>query len=123
MTDIERVRELCKEKKIPVSQLEKALGFSNGYLNPKKAKTISYQRMMQIAAFLDVPVSRIFMGPIKASNEKPASVSADGLNDKLNSLSPELREQFVRFLALAKADPERAARYLAFAAQELEAQK
>lgn len=123
MTDIERVRELCKEKKIPVSQLEKALGFSNGYLNPKKAKTISYQRMMQIAAFLDVPISRIFMGPIKANNEKPASVSADGLNDKLNSLSPELREQFVRFLALAKADPERATRYLAFAVQELEAQK
>ena len=44
----------------------------------------------------------------------------DGLAEKLSKLSPALRKQFVRFLALAKEDPERAARFLEFAAQELE---
>lgn len=62
MTDIERVRELCKSKGVPVSALEKALGFSNGYLNPKKAKTISYTRLMQIAAYFNVPISDLMIG-------------------------------------------------------------
>lgn len=62
MTDIERVRELCKSKGVPVSALEKALGFSNGYLNPKKAKTISYTRLMQIAAYFNVPISDLMVG-------------------------------------------------------------
>ena len=29
------VREICRQRKIPVSTLEKACGFSNGYLNPR----------------------------------------------------------------------------------------
>jgi hypothetical protein len=78
---------------------------------------------MQIAAFLDVPVSRIFMGPIKANNEKPASVSADGIIDKIIALDPDMRELFVRILAAAKEDPERVKRYLEFLAQELESQR
>lgn len=52
--------------------------------------------------------------------KNPASVDADGIDDKLSKLSPALREQFVRFLALAKEDPDKAARFLEFAAQELE---
>lgn len=62
MTDIERVREICKSKGIPVHALEKALGFSNGYLNPKKAKSISYPRLMKIAAYLNVPISVLIYG-------------------------------------------------------------
>ena len=62
MTAIERVRELCKAKGVPYSALEKALGFSNGYLNPKKAKTISYARLTQIAAYFNVPISDLIYG-------------------------------------------------------------
>lgn len=55
---------------------------------------------------------------------KTASPQADGvLMSKLTALSPVLREQFVRFLALAKEDPDKAARFLEFAAQELEDRK
>lgn len=45
MNHIERVREICKAKGIPVSRLEQDLGFGNGYLNPKKAQSISYARL------------------------------------------------------------------------------
>ena len=91
MTDIERVRELCKTKGVPVSALEKFLNRAfrltgstwnkpfiytrnliqrypfecqsrfSGYLNPKKAKTISYARLMQIAAYFNVPISDLIM--------------------------------------------------------------
>lgn len=54
---------------------------------------------------------------------KTASPQADGVLSKLTALSPALREQLVRFLALAKEDPDRAARFLEFAAKELESQR
>ena len=118
MNHIERVREICKAKGIPVSRLEQDLGFGNGYLNPKKAQSISYARLSKIAAYLDMTVDEMLDEKID-----PAGSIADGAEDKLMALSPELREQFVRFLGLAKANPEKVTRFLAFVNQELESQK
>ena len=58
-TMVERVRAICKAKGIPVSQLEKDLGYANGYLNPKKAETIRIDRVAEIAQYLGVPLSDI----------------------------------------------------------------
>lgn len=58
-TTIERIREICKERGIAISSLEKALGYSNGYLNPKKAKDVSGSRLVEIAEYLGVSVSRL----------------------------------------------------------------
>ena len=33
MNSVERVRQICKSKKIPISKLEKDLGYSNGYIS------------------------------------------------------------------------------------------
>jgi transcriptional regulator with XRE-family HTH domain len=58
-TTIERIREICKERGIAISSLEKALGYSNGYLNPKKAKDVSGSRLVEIAEYLGVSVSKL----------------------------------------------------------------
>lgn len=68
------IRELCRQRKLPVSTLERALGFSNGYLNPKKLKKLPYDRAVQIAEYLNVPVECLLTG----QKEKPATVSGDG---------------------------------------------
>lgn len=60
---VQYVRDLCKERNIAISQLEKDCGFSNGYLNPKKMSKISYERAVIIAEYLKVPVSDILEGP------------------------------------------------------------
>lgn len=36
MNCVERVKQICKERKIPISKLEKDLGFSNGYVGQLK---------------------------------------------------------------------------------------
>lgn len=60
MSDVEIVRRICEDRKIPVSVLEKACGFSNGYLNPKKApKRIPYDRAVSICQFLKIPLSAL----------------------------------------------------------------
>ena len=60
---VQFVRDLCKERNIAVSQLEKDCGFSNGYLNPKKMAKISYDRAVIIAGYLKVSVTDILEGP------------------------------------------------------------
>ena len=52
-TGIDYVRLLCKERNISISKLEKDLGFSNGYLNPKKLKKVPYDRAVMIADYLN----------------------------------------------------------------------
>lgn len=60
---VQYVRDLCKERKIAISQLEKDCGFANGYLNPKKMTKITYDRALIIAEYLSVPVETILSGP------------------------------------------------------------
>ena len=58
MTDIERIRQICREKNIPIATLERDLGFSNGSLNPKY-QSIASNRLPLIANYLHVPVERL----------------------------------------------------------------
>ncbi len=60
MSDVEKVRKLCSDRGVSVHTLEMACGFSNGYLNPKKApKRIPYDRAVLICQFLKVPLSML----------------------------------------------------------------
>ena len=56
---VEYVRSFCKEKNVAISKLESDLGFSNGYLNPKKLTKIPYDRALLIANYLGAELSRI----------------------------------------------------------------
>lgn len=66
---VELVRNLCKEQGIPICRLEKDCGFSNGYLNHKRMSKLPYDRALQIAEYLDVPVELILTG--KESTPRP----------------------------------------------------
>lgn len=55
-TIVEKIREVCRLKKIPVAQLERDLHYGNGYLNPKKAKKVGSDRLKEIAGYLGVSV-------------------------------------------------------------------
>lgn len=60
---VQYVRDLCKERKIAISQLEKDCGFANGYLNPKKMSKIPYDRAVIIAGYLGITANEILNGP------------------------------------------------------------
>jgi len=120
MTIIERIREICKERKLPVSKLEKELGYGNGYLNPKKISAIPSDRLVEIANYLNIPVSEITVGIIK----NPAAKTGNGAKiGKLFSLDDEGRRLFESFLELAEENPDTAKRFLEFAVQELRSGK
>jgi len=59
MTGVEYVREICRQKGITIRKLELDLGFSNGYLNPKKTKKIPYDKAKQISDYLHVDINPV----------------------------------------------------------------
>lgn len=65
---VQYVRDVCESQNISISRLEKDCGFSNGYLNPKKMKKISYDRAVIIAKYLNISADSILNGPGKENS-------------------------------------------------------
>lgn len=55
MTTVERILEICEERHIPVSRVERQLGFSNGYIKKVKNGNMSADRLQLIADYFGLP--------------------------------------------------------------------
>lgn len=104
---VQFVRDICQQRRIPVSTLEKACGFSNGYLNPKKMTKIPYDRAVIIGKYLNVSVSRILTG--KETGEfadAPRSVSDEEIKFALfggdGEITDAMYEEVKKFAAFVK---------------------
>jgi transcriptional regulator with XRE-family HTH domain len=62
MNSVERVRQLCKERKIPVYRLEKDLGYANGYINQLRKGVFPADRLLEIANYFSVSVDFLMTG-------------------------------------------------------------
>lgn len=62
MNSVERVKALCKERKIPVSKLERDLGFANGYIGQLKKGSFPDERLIRIADYLNVSLEYLTSG-------------------------------------------------------------
>ena len=49
MNCVERVKAICKERKIPISKLESDLKFSNGYIGQLRKGVFPADRLAKIA--------------------------------------------------------------------------
>ena len=103
------VRNVCKEKGISVSSLEKQCGFSNGYLNPKKMQKIPYDRALKISKVLGITVEEI-MG----QKEKLPADEDQELNELLERLKnrKECRMLFQLAKDATKEDVEQAVKII-----------
>lgn len=59
------MKEICKERKIPISKLEANLGFSNGYVGQLKKGVFPADRLAKIASYLDVTTDYLLTGEDK----------------------------------------------------------
>lgn len=81
LNSVQLVRDLCKERNIPIAKLEKDCGFSNGYLNPKKMSKIQYDRAIVIAEYLGVSADLILTGKNEVKNAPTVSGERDVLDE------------------------------------------
>lgn len=80
MITYEVIANLCKERHIAITALEKELGFSNGSISRlKKGGSMTFKRLQKVADYFNVSVDT-FTNP---ENTKPQSID---LNDEINRL-------------------------------------
>ena len=59
MNSVELVKQICKEREIPISKLERDCVFSNGYIRSLRRGSIPYEKMKTISNYLQVPMERL----------------------------------------------------------------
>lgn len=72
MTPVDRVKKLCRERRIPISRLEKDLGFANAYISQIKTGNFRSDRLVAIAEYLGVSTEYLLTGTPK--DEKEANI-------------------------------------------------
>lgn len=69
MNSVERVKTICRERKIPISRLERDLGYANGYIGQLRKGVLPDDRLIEISKYLNVSVDYLLTGIQK---EKPS---------------------------------------------------
>ena len=69
MNSVERVKTICKDRKIPISKLERDLGYSNGYIGQLRKSTFPNDRLKEIAEYLEVSIDYLMTGKEKEGGE------------------------------------------------------
>ena len=104
---VEYVRNLCQQRRIPISTLERECGFSNGYLNPKKLTRLPYDRAVVIAQYLGITPEQILTGETeKAPEGKGRSVSDEDIKFALfggdGEITDAMYDEVKKFAAFIK---------------------
>lgn len=68
MDSVERVKQICKKRKIPISKLERELNFANGYIGQLKKGSFPSDRLLKIAEYLNVPYELLLNGEEKTES-------------------------------------------------------
>jgi len=76
MSTVDRVKKLCKEKRIPISRLERECRFSNGYINGLTKGSIPDDRLRLIAEYLGVSTDYLMYGEEQPSYYKDPETAA-----------------------------------------------
>lgn len=93
MTSVERVKAMCKDRKIAISKLEKELGFSNGYIGQLRKGVFPDDRLRMIADYFGVSVEYLMTG--NENGEKSSELTARDERDiakDLDRIMGEIRK-------------------------------
>lgn len=109
MNGVDRVKAICKERKIPISKLERDLGYANGYIGQLRKGVFPSDRLMEIAEYLSVSHTYILTGEENKkapTNSGERSVSDDDIKFALfgggSEITDEMFDEVKRFAAYIK---------------------
>lgn len=71
MNMVEKVKEICKERKIAISKLEKDCGFANGYIRNLRGEKLPADRLDIVEKYLNVPHSTFIDAEYRKNDLKP----------------------------------------------------
>lgn len=94
MNSVELVKNICKERKIPISRLEIDCGFSNGYIRKLKEGKFPSDRIQIIANYLDVSVDFLMTGkePEFSIEMAETDVALSNMNKRMKEYALKMAE-------------------------------
>ena len=119
MNSVERVKTICKDRKIPISKLERDLGYSNGYIGQLRKGTFPNDRLKEIAEYLEVSIDYLMTGEEKEGGETYY------INKETRAIAQEIfenKELRMLFNVTRKSTPQRLMAYYNMI-KELESQE
>lgn len=93
MDSVELVKKICKERKIPISRLEKDCGFSNGYIRKLQEGKFPSDRLLIISEYLNLPITYLMTG--KEENEKKEAALTVKDQRDIQKILDQTREQLM----------------------------
>lgn len=99
MNAVERVKTICKERKIPISKLESDCGFSNGYIGQLRKGVFPDDRILKIAEYLNVSVDYLMTG-----KDMEFTIEMAEIDGKLIMMDKILKEYAIKLCNLSKED-------------------
>jgi len=104
MNTVERLKSILKERKIPVSKLERECGFANGYISQLRKGSIPDDRLKIICEYLDLSIEFLTTGKeptfSNMPNFQPDHLELATLYSKLNEEQKKTVMTMLRSLAL-----------------------
>lgn len=91
MDSVELVKQICKDRKIPISRLEKDCGFANGYIRKLKEGKFPSDRLLIIANYLNLSTEYLLTGndnpeaELTVKDNRDIAKDLDNIMEKLTS--------------------------------------
>lgn len=109
MNSVDRVKLICKERKIAISRLERDLGYANGYIGQLRKGSFPADRLAEIAEYLSVSSAFLITGEEEQKNNAPSeeTLTEDELRILLafRAMSPERRKALADLVGIS--DPQK----------------
>ena len=99
MNAVERVKTICKERKIPISKLESDCGFANGYIGQLRKGVFPDDRILKIAEYLNVSVDYLMTG-----KEMEFTVEMAEIDLELSRMKERTKLYALKLSKLSKSD-------------------
>lgn len=99
MNTVERIKTICKERKIAISTLEKTCGFANGYIGQLKKGSVPDDRLIKIADYLKVSIDYLMTGEENPVSDDMVSEHIE-LISLYEKLKPDEKENILEMMKL-----------------------
>lgn len=101
MNAYEKIKELAKENRISIRQLEIRFGYSNGYLAKWKTNTPNADELVKLADYFGVSVDSL-LG--RSETKDDLSIEGRAIGRDYDALTPRNQELFKKMLAALQED-------------------
>lgn len=101
MNTVERIKSICKERKIPISKLEKECKFSNGYIGQLKKGSMPDDKLIRVADYFNVSIDYLITG-----KDLSRVVETANIDIELTNMEEKMKLYALKMANLSKENQE-----------------